>query len=372
MRIAIDIRRIQDFGVGTYIRNLVKTLASKDLENTYFLLGDPDKAHAVTALPENFQVLRWGVPKESWKTHLQLHHLLKSYSVEVLHIPYLRVAYLVPCRYLITVHDLADFLYNSHTGLKQDLYWRMVRRNLTHARRILAVSNATKRDLENLFEIPPQRITVVQNAIDERFLQSSRREERRLVLERYQVEDPYLLYVGSARPQKNIPRLVEAFAVIKGELKDHARFGNLKLLIIGDELSEHSDVRRAVVRTRMQNDVRFLGFVPVETLRIFYREAEVFVFPSLHEGFGLPPLEAMAQGTPVVTSNVSSLPEVVGDAAVFVYPENVFDIARGVHRALLDETLREQLRQRGQQQLARFSWERSVRQVLGIYAEVGA
>ncbi|MBI4441991.1 MAG: glycosyltransferase [Acidobacteria bacterium] len=122
----------------------------------------------------------------------------------------------------------------------------------------------------------------------------------------------------------------------------------------------------------MQNDVRFLGFVPVETLRICYREAEVFVFPSLHEGFGLPPLEAMAQGTPVVTSNVSSLPEVVGDAAVFVHPENVFDIARGVERVLLDEETRRQLRQRGQQQLARFSWERSIRQVLEIYAEVAA
>ena len=372
MRIAIDIRRIQDFGVGTYIRNLVKNLADKDSENSYFLLGDPDAVQSLSALPENFQVLRLGVPRESWKIHFQMHHLLESHLVDLLHIPYWRINYLVPCRYLITVHDLAEFLYHSHTGLKQDLRWRMVRRSLTHARRILAVSNATKRDLENLFGIPSQRITVVQNAIDERFLQSSRREERRLVLERYQVNDPYLLYVGSARPQKNIPRLIEAFAVIKGELKDHARFGNLKLLIIGDEISEHSDLRRTVIRTRMQNDVRFLGFVPVETLRIFYREAEVFVFPSLHEGFGLPPLEAMAQGTPVVTSNVSSLPEVVGDAAVFVHPENVFDIARGVERVLLDEETRRQLRQRGQQQLARFSWERSIRQVLEIYAKVAA
>jgi len=186
------------------------------------------------------------------------------------------------------------------------------------------------------------------------------------------VTDPFLLYVGSARPQKNLPRLIEAFAVLKGELRDHRTFGNLKLLIIGDELSEHPELRRSVIRTRMQDDVRFLGFVPVEILRVFYQAAEVFVFPSLHEGFGLPPLEAMALGTPVVTSNVSSLPEVVGDAAVLVAPENVFEIARGVQRALLDEELRSQLRLRGHQQIARFSWDRSIRQVLEIYSEAVA
>ncbi|MBI3896500.1 MAG: glycosyltransferase family 4 protein, partial [Acidobacteria bacterium] len=160
-----------------------------------------------------------------------------------------------------------------------------------------------------------------------------------------------------------------AFAVVKGELRDHPVYRHLKLLIIGDELSEHPDLRRTVVRTRTQNEVRFLGFVPVQTLRVFYQAAEVFVFPSLHEGFGLPPLEAMAQGTPVVTSNVSSLPEVVGDAAILVHPENVFDIARGIQQVLLDEALRRELSQRGQRQLARFSWARSVEQVLAIYAE---
>ena len=237
MRIAIDTRRIQDYGVGTYIRNLVKTLASKDRENTYILMGDPERVFAVTPLPENFQTLRWDTPQESWKAHLQLPHLLRSSSADLLHIPYLRAAPFVPCRYVVTVHDVADFLYDSYHGLKRNLRWRMVRRGLAQARRIVAVSQATKRDVENLFEIPSERIAVVQNAIDERFIQSSRREERRLVLERYQVNDPYLLYVGSARPQKNIPRLIEAFAVIKGELRDHAVFRRLKLLIIGDELS---------------------------------------------------------------------------------------------------------------------------------------
>ena len=298
-----------------------------------------------------------------------MRRLLQSHSVDVLHIPYLRAAALLPCNYLITVHDLAEFLHDPRRGLQQDLRWRMVRRTLRGASRVLAVSSATKREIENLFGIPSERIAVVENAIDERFIQGNRSEEKRLVLERFQVNDPYLLYVGSAKAQKNLTRLIEAFAVVKGEVRDHPRFRHLRLLIIGDDLIKHSDLRRTVVRTRMQNEVRFLGFVAIETLRVFYEAAEVFVFPSLYEGFGLPPLEAMAQGTPVVTSNVSSLPEVVGEAAVFVNPENVFDIARGIQQVLLSEDVREQLRQRGRAQVARFSWDRSVNQVLQIYAE---
>lgn len=372
MRIAIDIRRLEDFGVGTYIQNLIRTLASKDRESRYLLLGNPRKTAALGSLPDNFQVVEWDGPRQSWWVHFKLHQLLQAYGVQLLHVPYLRIVSLVPCPYLMTVHDMADFLYTRERTFQQTVRLRMVRRSLAGARRVLAVSKATQRDIENLFEIPSRQIAVVENAIDERFLQGSRREERRLVLERYQVNDPFLLYVGSARPQKNLPRLIEAFAVIKGELRDHPAFGKLKLLIIGDELSQHSDLRRTVVRTRMQQNVRFLGFVPIETLRVFYQAAEVFVFPSLHEGFGLPPLEAMAQGAPVVTSDVSSLPEVVGEAAVLVHPENVFDIARGVQQVLLDPELRQQLRQRGQRQLSRYSWDRSIGRVLEIYREAAA
>ena len=118
-------------------------------------------------------------------------------------------------------------------------------------------------------------------------------------------------------------------------------------------------LRRTVVRSGVQHDVRFLGFVPIEVLRIFYDEAKIFVFPSLYEGFGLPPLEAMAHGTPVVTSNVSSLPEVVGNAAVLVNPENVFEIMRALHRVLMDQPLRERMKERGYQQATKFSWETS-------------
>lgn len=381
MKIAIDIRRIDDFGVGTYIRNLVEKLATREPDNDYFLFGHSDADEVLGSLPGNFRLLKWDRPA-GWRADFQLNQLVQNTGTELLHIPYLLPATFVPCRYLMTVHDLADFLYPRHTGWRQSLQFRRTRRAMLKAEKILAVSRATQRDIENLFQIPSEHIRVIPNALDERFLLAgrvsgqaqgaARQEEVRLTHERYGVKDPFLLYVGSARPQKNLARLIEAFAAVKGELGGHPQYQNLKLLIIGDELSEHPDLRHTVARTRMTKDVRFLGFVPLEILRIFYQSAEVFVFPSLHEGFGLPPLEAMAMGTPVVTSNVSSLPEVVGDAAVTVHPENVYDIARGVLRALTDRPLRAQLRALGRVQITRFSWDRSVEQLLDIYAETDA
>ena len=194
-------------------------------------------------------------------------------------------------------------------------------------------------------------------------------EEKQRIMERYQINYPFLLYAGNIRRHKNVPRLVEAFAVVREQLATHRLYRDLRLVIIGDTISQYPAVRQAVIKSRVEHVVRFLGFVPFETLRCFYESAAAFVFPSRYEGFGLPPLEAMACGTPVVTSNVSSLPEVVGDAAVLVNPENVFDIARGIRDVLLDEHLRDELIRRGREQAARFSWERTARQVLEIYQE---
>ena len=141
-------------------------------------------------------------------------------------------------------------------------------------------------------------------------------------------------------------------------------------MIIGDEIARNPAVRHAVIHSRVENCARFLGFVPFDTLRVFYECASAFVFPSLYEGFGLPPLEAMASGTPVVTSNVSSLPEAVGDSAVLVNPENVFEIARGIREVLLDDDLRSRLVVKGKEQAARFNWERTAREIISIYEEV--
>src|SRR5438477_798584 len=240
------------------------------------------------------------------------------------------------------------------------------KRGLVRANRVIAVSEATKRDIENVLGVPPDRIRRVYNAPDPGFFQRAANPgmDQDRILERYQINYPFLLYAGNIRRHKNIPRLVEAFAVVRDQLGSHPVYKDLRLVIIGDTISENPAVRQSVIRSRVENVVRFLGFVPFDTLRCFYESAAGFVFPSRHEGFGLPPLEAMACGTPVVTSNVSSLPEVVGDAAIQVNPENVFDIARGIHEALLNEELRARLILRGREQAARFSWSWTARQVL--------
>lgn len=234
------------------------------------------------------------------------------------------------------------------------------------------MSHSSKRELARVFGIAENKIEVIYDALDARFLREPLPADADQILERLAVTDPFVLYAGNIKPQKNLARLIEAFAVAKAELRDHPQYARLKLLVIGDELTKHPDLRRAVVRTRVREDVRFLGFVPYNVLRVFYSRARAFLFPSLYEGFGLPPLEAMAHGTPVLTSNVSSLPEVFSQAALLVNPEHVFDIARGIRQILTEGVLREALIRRGYQLIERFSWEHSAQQVHNVYEDVAA
>ena len=264
-------------------------------------------------------------------------------------------------------------MYRAHngSGFRRTLHFHLTRRVLKNAARIFAVSQFTKNEIQKLFGIEAGKIEVIYNAIDPRFLTGHTTEtDRQLLAERYQIIHPFLLYAGRISPHKNVVRIIEAFSALKTELARQDAFPDLKLIIIGDELSKHPDLRRTVVRSGVQNDVRFLGFVPIEVLRIFYDAAKVFVFPSLYEGFGLPPLEAMAHGTPVLTSNTSSIPEIVGNAAMLVNPENIFEMMRALQRVLLDQTLREKLRHAGYEQVKKFSWDRSVEEVLQGYREV--
>ena len=374
MRVAIDIRRINEFGVGTYTRNAIRTLARLDTVNEYFLLGIPGKLGDIETLPPNFITVPAHPNEFSLNSYLELNRILKHHGCDLLHVPHLFwKPQAIPCPYVVTVHDLLDHLYrvNSASSMKRSLHFQFTKRVLHHAARIFAVSNFSKKDTERIFNVPSDRIEVIYNALDDRFRQGHATEaDSKLIAERYQVNYPFLLYAGRISPHKNVVRIIEAFSALKTDLEKDGAYPDLKLIIIGDELSKHPDLRRAVIRSRVQNDVRFLGFVPIGVLRIFYDLAKIFVFPSLYEGFGLPPLEAMAHGTPVVTSNTSSIPEVVGDAAVMVNPENVFEIAHALHRVLLDQAVRDKLKSRGLSQAQKFSWDDSVRRMLAVYHEV--
>ena len=363
-----------EFGVGTYIRNVVRTLARLDRESKYFLIGLPAKVEECGPLPPNFQAVPLAGADNTLRGNLEFRAIVRRLHCDVVHIPHLFwIPRALPCPYVVTVHDLLEHMYGAHNGssLRRSLHFQLTRRALSKAARVLAVSQFTKSEIEKHFAIPSRRIEVVHNAIDERFLRGhASPSDLELIAQRYLVNYPFLLYAGAIRPHKNVVRIIEAFSALKTELEKEHQMPDLKLIIIGDDLSSHPDLRRTVIRSGVQNDVRFLGFVPIEVLRIFYDVAKVFVFPSLYEGFGLPPLEAMAHGTPVVTSNTSSLPEVAGNAAVLVNPENVFEIRRALHKALLDSALRARMEQRGYEQAQRFSWMTSVGRILEVYREV--
>ncbi|MBV8731733.1 MAG: glycosyltransferase family 4 protein [Acidobacteriia bacterium] len=374
--IVIDARRVRDFGIGTYIRSLVHALSAIDRVNRYTLVSSPAEARTLIGLPENFRTAHYTTPDRRLLNHIAFPAFLQSLAPDLVHIPLNRVPLLMIRPYVVTVHDLSSLLFEFRgSDTKRKLRRYVYRRGLLRASRVIAVSEATLREVHNVLGIPTAHIRRVYEAPDPDFISAGAvydDEAKQRILERYQIHYPFLLYAGNIRPHKNVPRLVEAFAVVRDQLSTHPVYKDLRLIIIGDTISQYPSVRQAVIKSRAESVVRFLGFVPFDTLRCFYESAAAFVFVSRYEGFGLPPLEAMACGTPVVTSNVGSLPEVVGDSAVQVNPENVFEIARGIKEVLLDEQLRATLIRCGREQVRRFSWERTAREVLEIYHEACA
>lgn len=372
LHIALDAQRLRDFGVGTHIRNLVGAIKEVDPVNRYTIVCVPGDSDLIRPLPANFQIVERRAVSSDWVDDTRYAMFLRSIGAQLYHIPSPSVPYWMPRPYVVTVHDLSSMLFPDHQNVRRTYDDYRFRRGLTRANRILSVSSSTSRDLQSLLSIPKSRIQVVYNAPDPIFSQTSISEDqhqRKQLEERYQVNYPYLLYAGTIRARKNLSRLVEAFSVLRTDLASHPVYKNLRLVIIGDEVSKYPQLRRTVIQSKTENLVRFLGFVPIETLRAFYKSAAAFVFPSLYEGFGLPPLEAMACGTAVVTSDSSSLPEVVGEAAMIVNPENVFDIARGIRQVLLDESLRRRCVRLGLEQLQRFSWRKTAAEVVETYLQ---
>ena len=334
MKVAIDARKLHDFGIGTYIRNILRQLARIDRQTEYILICQPRDRELSLSLGDNFRVEVDSSPPYSLREQISIPWTLVRTRANMLHEPHYVLPPLAVCRSVVTIHDCI------HLRFPQDLPNRAA---LTYARaqmgsaarrsdRILTVSEASKRDILEFFDVPPEKITVIYNAIDEHFAAAPDDEAIQRVAERYQLQDKFVLYVGNVKPHKNLERLLDAFHL----LRKTSGLEDVKLVIIGDAISKYAALRRATHRYNLHKFVRFLGFLPDETLAIVYRLAGVFVFPSLYEGFGLPPLEAMASGTPVVTSNVSSLPEVVGDAALLVDPTDPVAIADAMRRVLTD------------------------------------
>ena len=367
MRIGIDARKLHDFGIGTYIRNLLRQLARLDHDTEFVLLSRPEDRETLASLGENFRPVAETSGTYSIAEQLRIPLALRREGVTLFHAPHYVLPPLVGCRSVVTIHDCIHLMFPQYLPSRMALTYARTAIGLAarRAARILTVSDSSKRDILRFVDAPPEKIDVIYNAYDERFAVEPREEDVIRVRERYQLSDEFVLYAGNVKPHKNLERLIHAFDLVRKR-----GLGHLKLVMIGDEISKYTALRRAVHRHQLHKYVRFLGYLPEETLAVMYRLAGVFVFPSLYEGFGLPPLEAMASGTPVVTSNVSSLPEVAGDAAILVDPYEPEAIADGIYRVLTDEQLRRDLRRRGVARAKQFSWEVSVRRVHDIYAQV--
>jgi glycosyltransferase involved in cell wall biosynthesis len=368
LRIAIDARKLRDYGIGTYVRNLLRYLARIDQSTDYIVLCQDADLPLVSALGENFRAIPEGSPGYSIREQITVPRDLRRERADLFHAPHYVLPPLTPCKSVVTIHDCIHLRFPQY--LPNKLGYAYARGSLwmaTHrSNRILTVSEASKRDILDYFNVAPEKIDVIYNGIDEGFSTLPAEEDVARVRERFQLDAPFILYAGNIKPHKNLERTIEAFEL----LRRSREFDQVKFVIIGKDIAKYAALRHAVHRHKLHKYVRFFGFVPDQTLAILYRLAAVFVFPSLYEGFGLPPLEAMASGTPVITSNVSSLPEVVGDAALLVDPHHPEAIAEAMRRILTDSTLRADLRSRGLARARQFSWDRSIRRVREIYGEV--
>lgn len=369
--VAIDVRHLGDFGYGTYIRNLIRAMGELERELQFILIARTGGVGELGPLPPNFRMVEYPREDSGWMENIAFPSFVRGLHVDLVHIPINNVPVFMPKPYIVTIHDMSSLVFDYGNDTRDRMHLWRFRRGLNRADCVIAVSGATRRDVLNLMNLPPDHVRQIYNAIDPGFLDIEPDEKKRQeILDRYQVDYPYILYAGSVNPRKNVARIVEALALLRQDLVDHPKYKDLRLIIIGDQMSKFPGLRRAVHQSRVNEVVRFLGFVKREELKVFYQGAEAFVFPSLYEGFGLPPLEAMSLGTVVVTSGVSALPEVVGDAAMIVKPENVFDIARGIREVLLDDRLRADLIVRGHAQVKRFSWYETARLVLQTYRDV--
>jgi glycosyltransferase involved in cell wall biosynthesis len=300
-------------------------------------------------------------------THVRLSREMAASPPDVLFVPSHVLPLLHPRRSVVTVHDLGYHYHPEAHTLSQNLYLRWSTRfNARSSMRVVADSEATRQDLVRLYDIDPEKLIVVYPGRDESLAPVTDPPALKAVRERYGISGPYFLHVGTLHPRKNLVRLVQAMSLAGSDLDR-----SLQLVLAGKKGWLYDDVLAEVRRRGLSDRVLLTGYLPDADLPAMMSGALAYVFPSLYEGFGLPALEAMACGTPVVCSSASSLPEVAGDAALLFDPLHVEELAAALVRIATDEGMRDDLVGRGFGQLQRFSWSRCAREVMQVLEEVG-
>jgi glycosyltransferase involved in cell wall biosynthesis len=363
MRIGIDARLVfySQAGIGQYILHLANGLASVDEENEYVLLQSRKDDTTILSKPNFRRVSLW-TPSHHRLERFSINVELMRLGLDVLHSPDFIPPHRPSCRSVITVHDLAFLLYPHFLTKESARYYGRIDEAVRWTDHIIAVSESTKRDTIQHLGVPETKITVVHEAANPLFRPTQRQQSKEEVRNRHGIDGPYILFVSTIEPRKNVPTLLRAAWQLMQCYKE-----DIRVILAGGKGWLFEDAFAVVDELKLNSHVHFLGRVSSEDLLHLYNAAEMLAHPAFYEGFGLPPLEAMACGLPVIVSNVASLPEVVGDAGMLIDPHDVDELTVAMWRVLNDSELRQELQERGLRQAERFSWERAARETLDIY-----
>jgi glycosyltransferase involved in cell wall biosynthesis len=373
MKIAIDISLTmgENAGVSSYTRGLLEGLAAIDAENEYLLYSYLDVLQPLLAVPRkaNFSLRTLQLGAEHWERVWLRADLPPKEALEaadIIHSPFFNAPKDHHGSLVVTIHDISFLLQPQfHTEANRLHCLQGTLNAALYADRIIAVSAQTKKDLMDYFAIPEDRIRVVHEASNKIYYPERNVECIQDTLQRLKIFHNFILFVGSLEPRKNLQTLLQAYATY---VKHHA--GPELLVVAGAQGWLNGDISRIVADLGLEERVKFLGYVKEADLRVLYSVAKLFVYPSFYEGFGLPPLEAMACGAPVITSNTSALPEVVGDAALLIDPHSSEALCQAMRTVLADGDMRSQMRRKSLDRAQLFSWERAARETLAVYQEV--
>lgn len=361
MRIGIDARfyGVGGKGIGRYLQKLIENLEKIDLENQYFIFLKKKNFNSYQPKNKNFHKILADYPWYSFKEQIFLPLKLKKYHLDLVHFPHFNVPILYFGNFVVTIHDLTHHFFNKKTSkhnfifyfLKYLAYKLAFFLAVKKAKKIITVSNFVKNQLIKYFRIKGEKIAVIYEGVDFKNIESEK--------PGFQIKSPYLLYVGNAYPHKNLENLIKAFS----ELKDL----NLSMVLVGKIDYFYERLKKIIKKFSLEKKIILTDEIPDRNLKWLYKNALAYVFPSLSEGFGLPGLEAMTCGIPVIASDKTSLPEIYGPAAIYFSPENIEEIVKAIKKILKDKNLREKLIKKGFEQIKKYSWEDCARRTIEIY-----
>lgn len=368
MRIGIDARLVfyNRAGIGQYIVRLIEALAKIHLSVDEFLILQSRKDEDNIINANGFQRKSLWTPSHNRFEQLALSFEISRLGLDLLHSPDFIPPFKRNCKSVITIHDLAFLLYPHFLTKESARYYGQIDQAWRSSDHIIAVSEATKRDSIKMLGVPENKITVIYEAANPIYRPLPKDQAKQQTKEIFQLDQDFILFVSTIEPRKNLPGLLQAYRRLRDDYKREEL-----LVLVGGNGWLWEEVYETVDRLNLKQHVLFLGHVNSEDLVYLYNSARLFVHPAFYEGFGLPPLEAMSCGVPVIVSNTSAFPEVVADAGVMINPHDIDGLTVAMWRVLTEKELRQNMIYKGLKRAKLFSWERAARETLEVYHQVG-